>query len=124
MSAKPYQGALIGCGYASWFHLTAWSRIEEVDIVAVPSLREPFGRVAVEGMLAGRPVIASDIDGLRSIVVDGGTGQLVAPGDPQDLARAISSLAGRPELRAQLGRAGRRRALDRFSITRTAEEVL
>ena len=98
--------------------------LPEVDIVAVPSLREPFGRVAVEGMLAGRPVIASDIDGLRSIVVDGGTGQLVAPGDPQDLARAISSLAGRPELRAQLGRAGRRRALDRFSITRTAEEVL
>jgi len=37
MNAKSYRGALIGCGYASWFHLTAWARIEQADIVAVSS---------------------------------------------------------------------------------------
>ena len=35
MSARPYRGAVLGCGYASWFHLTAWARIDQADIVSV-----------------------------------------------------------------------------------------
>lgn len=51
---------------------------------------EPFGRVVVEGMLARRPVIASDAGGVREIIRDGETGWLVAPGDPAALAAAVT----------------------------------
>lgn len=50
---------------------------------------EPFGRVVVEGMLARRPVIASDAGGVREILRDGVTGVLVPPGDPLALAQAV-----------------------------------
>jgi len=50
---------------------------------------EPFGRVVVEGMLARRPVIASDAGGVREILRDGVTGVLVRPGDPAALAAAV-----------------------------------
>lgn len=50
---------------------------------------EPFGRVVVEGMLARRPVIASDAGGVREILRDGVTGVLVPPGDPLALAEAV-----------------------------------
>lgn len=98
--------------------------LEESDILAVPSWREPFGRIAVEGMLAARPVVASDVDGLSSIVVDEETGFLVPPGDHGRLADALVALASRPDLRERLGRAGRDRALARFPITEAAQGVL
>ena len=50
---------------------------------------EPFGRVVVEGMLARRPVIASDAGGVREIIRHGETGWLVPPGDPAALASAV-----------------------------------
>jgi len=98
--------------------------LHEADILAVPSLREPFGRVAVEGMLAGLPVVASNVDGLASIVLDGETGFLVPPGDPEGLSQAILLLAARPDLRLSMGQKGRRRALCRYHIDRVATEVL
>lgn len=90
------------------------------DIVAVPSHREPFGRVAVEAMLARRPVVASDTGGLSEIVVEGETGMRVPPGDVPALAAALTDLAGRPRLRAAMGKAGRRRALERHGVQREA----
>ena len=57
---------------------------------------EPFGRVVVEGMLARRPVIASDAGGVREIVRDGVTGWLVAPGDPAALAAAVTRVRALP----------------------------
>jgi len=97
--------------------------LRESDMIVVPSLREPFGRVAVEAMLAERPVIASNVDGLSEIVLDGETGILVPPGDWGQLSRALCDLASHPEMCSRMGRAGRRRALQRFSIDRTATEV-
>jgi glycosyltransferase involved in cell wall biosynthesis len=78
----------------------------------VPSLcPETFGLVALEAMSAGRPVIASRIGGLPELVRDGQEGVLVEPGDVRSLAAAMHRLLGAGELRAQLGAAGRRRAL-------------
>lgn len=53
---------------------------------------EPFGRVVVEGMLARRPVIASDAGGVREIIRHGETGWLVPPGDPAALAAAVQQV--------------------------------
>ncbi len=68
------------------------------DAFAVPSRWEPFGLAAVEAMAAGVPVAASRTGGLKETVVDlredpaGGTGYLVRPEDPEELARALASL--------------------------------
>lgn len=78
---------------------------------------EPFGRVVVEGMLARRPVIASDAGGVREIITDGLTGWLVKPGDPVALAarvRAVRELAA-TERDAVCARA-RADAESRFSL--------
>lgn len=93
------------------------------DVVVVPSLREPFGRLAVEAMLAERPVVASAVDGLTEIVDDGATGMLVPPGDPARLAAALDDVLGHRALWRERARDARRRALQSFSITRTAREV-
>ncbi|MEO8697942.1 MAG: glycosyltransferase family 4 protein, partial [Acidimicrobiales bacterium] len=88
-------------------------RYREVDVVAVPSLRtarwvEQFGRVAVEAMAAGVPVLASDDGALRDVVA--GAGVLVRPGDVAAWRDAIVELADNSDARIQLRAAGFARA--------------
>jgi len=98
--------------------------LHAADIVAIPSLREPFGRIAVEAMLARKPVIASDIDGLKEIVQAPETGLLVPPGDAARLASGLLDMLGARASLQLRGEAGRRRAQDRFAISRVAAEVV
>lgn len=69
-----------------------------------------MGQVAVEAMLAGRPVVASEVGGLRDVVRHEYTGLLVPPGDPGALAAALDRLLDDPELRERMGKVGRERA--------------
>jgi len=86
------------------------------DIAVVPSVwPEPFGRVALEAMAHGLPVIATAHGGLTEIVEHEKTGLLVAPGSAAELASALSLLTGDSGLRRSLGSAGRRRQLAHFS---------
>jgi glycosyltransferase involved in cell wall biosynthesis len=97
--------------------------IEESAFVAVPSMGEGFGMVALEAMERARPVIAAEIGGLGELVEDGVTGFLVPPGEAEPLAAAIVELASQPELRVRMGTAGRRRALDRFLQERCTDRT-
>lgn len=72
--------------------------------------QESFGIVLVEAMAAGVPVVASNIPGYREVVRDGVDGLLVAPNDPDSLARALLRVLREPELASALARAGRERA--------------
>ncbi|MFD0685140.1 glycosyltransferase family 4 protein [Actinomadura fibrosa] len=74
------------------FRPSVWESFAEADIAIVPSRVEPFGNVAVEAMLAGRPVVASATQGLVEIVEDGENGVLVPPDDPAALADGIARL--------------------------------
>lgn len=98
------------------------------DIVVHASrAAEPFGRVLVEGMLCGRPVVASSAGGPRDIVEDGGTGLLVPPGDSAALTAALERLVLSPALRKDMGRRGRERAETLYalpSILRKTDEVM
>src|SRR4029079_13389578 len=69
------------------------------DVVVLPSVREQFGQVLVEGMACGRPAIAVDAHGPAEIVEDGDTGWLVEPDDAHGLAEALVEAVNRPEER-------------------------
>lgn len=87
------------------------------DIVAHTSTApEPFGRVIIEAMLAGRPVVASAAGGPTEIIEHGCSGLLVPPGDPAALAAALASLLDRPAWAERIAAAGRQRALAEFSL--------
>ena len=70
--------------------------------------------VLLEAMAMGRPVVATDIGGVREIVVNMETGLLVKPEDPEALAQAVLRLLEADAERARMGAAGRRRVEQRF----------
>ena len=79
--------------------------------LCLPSIwAEGLGMVLVEAGLAARPVVASDIGGIRDIVVDGDNGLLVPPGDAHALARALGQVLAERAEAARMGQAGRARA--------------
>lgn len=80
------------------------------DIFSLPSLNEGMGRVLVEAMMLGKPVVASRVGGILDLVRDNDNGLLVSPSDPQSLAAGISALANDPEKRRRLGERGRETA--------------
>lgn len=87
------------------------------DVIVHTSIApEPFGRVIVEGMLSGQPVIATAAGGALEIIDSGKTGLLVPPGDPMDLADAITQLLNDPKRAESIRNAGREMAMRRFSI--------
>jgi len=105
--------------------------LDAADIYVHPSLWEGFGLVLLEAMTAGKPVIASHASAIPEIVTDNETGWLVPPRNSEALADAIARLLKNPAMRLAMGEAGRRRALQDFSVERmvnatekTYEDVL
>jgi glycosyltransferase involved in cell wall biosynthesis len=92
-------------------------------VSVIPSLEEGFGIPAAEAMGCQTPVVASDAGGLPEVVEDRVTGLIVRRGDSAALADAIGGLLADPARRAQMGRAGRERALRLFDWDRTAEQL-
>ncbi len=100
-------------------------RLADAWVQVVPSLfAEPFGMVAIEAMMRGTAVVASDHGGLADIVRDGQTGRLVPPGDVSALADALLSLLQAPALAEQMGAAGRVRALAEYTLDRQVDQLL
>jgi glycosyltransferase involved in cell wall biosynthesis len=87
--------------------------LAEADFLVCPSLHEPLGNVVIEAWSAGLPVIATTSDGPAALIEDEVNGLLVPlpgqpGGGPAALAAAIERLSAGPELRRDLGQAGRR----------------
>jgi len=100
------------------------SFLHAIDVFAFASRSEGFGQVVIEAMAAGKPVVASRIPPLTEIVVDGETGLLAEPDDPEAFARAILWLLTHPEEARRMGSRGRARAQEFFSAGRMAAEML
>lgn len=107
-----------------------WPSLNEalaaIDVFVLPSLMEGHPLAILEAMAAGKPVVATRVGGNPEAVEDGVTGLLVPPRDPGALGRAIAALARDPERAQRMGREGRRRVEERFSLDsarRANEEV-
>src|SRR5438034_9686818 len=92
------------------------------DVCVMPSYSESFGLVGLEAQACGRPVVGSDVAGLRSVVRDDVSGYLIDGHEPATYAERIGRLLDDPELAQQMGRRGRLLA-QRFSWTRTADRL-
>lgn len=88
--------------------------IRSADAVLCTPWYEPFGIVPLEAMACGVPVVAAAVGGLTDTVLDGTTGVLVPPRDPEQLAAALKPLLADSEYRSRLGANGLRRARGRY----------
>jgi glycosyltransferase involved in cell wall biosynthesis len=108
----------------SGFREDVAAELSRLDMLVHASVApEPFGRVVVEGMATGLPVIATGQGGPAEIIENEVNGLLVPPNDSAALAHALRRLAARPELRRTLGAAARQRARD-FAPDAVAATVL
>jgi glycosyltransferase involved in cell wall biosynthesis len=94
------------------------------SVVVCPSRLEGLGVVALECMARGVPVVASDVGGLPDVVVDGETGRLVPPENPERLGAAISEMLSDEPARRRMGLAARERAERLFGIEASAQGLL
>jgi len=94
------------------------------DVIAMPSRWEGFGLVALEAMNARRPLVASQVSALPEIVVEGETGRLVPPDDPEQLAKAIGGLLAAPDQARAMAEAGYARLVDKFGVEQMVEQTV
>jgi glycosyltransferase involved in cell wall biosynthesis len=93
------------------------------DVFVTTPWYEPFGITPLEAMACGTPVVGSHVGGIRHTVVDGVTGYLVPPRDPEALAERLIYLQENPALGQALGRAGVRRVRSLFTWERVADDL-
>jgi glycosyltransferase involved in cell wall biosynthesis len=94
-----------------------------MDLLALPSTYESFGNVSMEAMSFKTAVVASDTGGIPEVVIDGETGLLVPPRDPDSLAKALLTLLKDKSLRQRMGAAGCKRVRGYFTRDRAVDEL-
>ena len=97
--------------------------MQAFDCFLLCSDAEAFGLVIIEAMAAGTPVVATSVDGVPEIIAHGRTGLLAAPEDVDAMATHVHSMLTDRRRAEDIGEAGQRAAINRFSVTTTAKRV-
>ena len=92
------------------------------DIFVLSSLQEGISLSLLEAMASRLPIVATNVGGNPEVVIDGETGILVPPKDPEKMAEAIIKILQNPELAKNMGQAGRKRVEEKFSLYRMVSE--
>jgi len=100
------------------------SIVQASDVLLMCSRSEAFGRVTVEAMKIGKPVIGASSGATPELVKEGFNGVLYAPEDPVDLAEKIMFMAINRESARRMGHNGQQWAIERFSVERYTNDVL
>ena len=98
--------------------------MQQADILLMCSRKEAFGRVTVEGMKAGKPVIGAASGGTKELIRDDYNGFLYTFGDYHELAEKVKYLCQHPDKARQMGENGKQWALEKFNIEHYTKEVL
>lgn len=104
------------------FESDIWGLLSRVDLAVMACPIEAFGRVTIEAMAAGRPVIGIRAGGTAEVILDEVTGKLIA-NDPEELARAMLALLKDPQKAAAMGQAGRKRVEENFTIQSMVAQI-
>jgi len=111
----------IGIPFVALGHLDSDEKIRSAysaaDIFLLPSLEDNLPNTILESMSCGTPVVAFDVGGLPDMVANGVTGQLVPLSDTRKMGEAIIDLIQKPDLRWSMGKEGRKRAEQEYSLT-------
>jgi sugar transferase (PEP-CTERM/EpsH1 system associated) len=99
-------------------------QLRAMDIFVLPSIAEGISNTILEAMATGLPVVATRVGGNAELVVEGETGLLAPPSDPDALAKAIGMYVADPALARRHGAAGRNRVLRDFSMDRMLRRYL
>jgi glycosyltransferase involved in cell wall biosynthesis len=113
------EGSVHFLGYQS--NVENWLAL--ADLTVLPSFWEGLPLAAIESLAAGRPVVATAVDGTPEVVIDGKTGFTVPPANPERLAGAICRLLREPGLRKLMGEAGRNWAMEHFTQERQIRQT-
>jgi glycosyltransferase involved in cell wall biosynthesis len=98
--------------------------VRALDVLLLPSSEEPFGRALIEAMAMGVPVLATDVGGPPEIIEDGREGYLLSPHEPIAWVRAVCRIAESADRGLEMGRAGRRRVEQEFTVGRHVAAML
>jgi glycosyltransferase involved in cell wall biosynthesis len=102
---------------------TLLNAYREADVLALPSRHDPFPTVVREAMFFGLPCVASDIFAMSEMIVDGETGYLIPPENPEALTRRLELLLIDSEQRLRLGDAALERANSMFTWDRAGKKM-
>ena len=97
--------------------------LASIDVFVNMARSEGFGIAVVEAMFAGAPVVLANAGAHPELIVDGHSGILVSEGSSQELADALSRLAQDPSVRNRLGESGKKRANEKFKISRFVRDL-
>ena len=116
-------------GLAGHVHLLGVQRdvaslLAAADIFFLPSRIEGFPNALMEAMAAGLPIVASNVGGIPDLVRDGHDGFLHEATDVEGMAKSVQKLLDDAELRAQMGKNGRQRVMEEFSLQKLGDRVL
>ena len=95
-----------------------------LDLFALTSLWEGFCYVQVEAMVLEHPVVAFNVSSIPEVLADGETGFLVPEADVVAFSDRVEQLMDDPELRQRMGRAGRERVLNNFTMQKTLDDFI
>ena len=109
--------------YFVGFQPDAPQLVETIDVFVLPSYREAMPMSILEAMAAGKPVVATNVNGISEVVVEGITGYLVPPGQPKALAASVLILLRNPDKACEMGLAGRRRIEEHFDVSKLHERI-
>jgi glycosyltransferase involved in cell wall biosynthesis len=99
------------------------SSLTAMDVFCLPSLRQGLGTLMLEAMALGRPVIATDVGGVESVVRDNETGLLVPPSNSEALSQRMLELLRDPFRARRLADAAREKVRRDFSVARMAQQT-
>jgi len=104
------------CSYIG-FRTDVSSLISLSNIVVLPSYyKEGVPRVLIEGASLAKPLIATDVDGCRDIVIDNFNGLLIPKNNSEALAKCILELIKKSDLRIKMGQNGKKLVKEKFSL--------
>lgn len=116
------QDHVVFCGYISEEEQRAF--LQSCDVLLIPSLYEPFGIVALEGMLAKKPVIVSNIGGLREIIIDGINGFHIEAGCPYSLSHQLTYVIEEYEFAYEIAQKGYKDVLTHYNWNKIAQSTV